>query len=387
MRRALLIALVVLTAPAAASAVTPGAAAGHTPKLDAARAQVVRLDGERAKVHTERATLERRLDALAAEIARLKAHRDASAPLFTDPALDKRLKASQALSTRIDALGRTERGLENELRTAARRLLAAYDAALAGARKAAEAAHGDAAKKAALERLSTLDRQRREVAAGLARLSPDQAPADPTLPTTRTKSDDPEDLRAQADLLRDTRDRLARRLTDLRQRAHDLERQRDLENEMHGFMSETRLFDEGDRTATRVSTSGDRTQNAGAKTSTPTTGGADSFGGGQTGGTAPGPGTGGGGATNNPGPTNPASGGLSPSAADSPSGDTYFRFDREPTRAEASGTLDDTGAPDDAASLDQIEARMKRLEALIHRLDARARHLDTRAHNLDRQAR
>ncbi len=239
----IVLAAVVLAAPAARAEGAPDLAAG--------RARAARLAGERTRVEGERARLQARLDTLAAEIARLKAHHDAAAPLFTDPELDRRLKAAQALSAKVDALTSQAAGLSARLRAADQALLAAYDAALDRARAGlAHAGRDD--RDAAQATVARLEAGRRAAAADLARLAP---PDDATrVPAVNPASDDPQALEAQADLLRDTRDRLARRLAGLEDRARRLKRQRDLAGQMNGFLSETRLFDEQDRTASRMTT-------------------------------------------------------------------------------------------------------------------------------------
>ena len=359
----------------------PAARAEGTPDLTAGRAAAARLVGERAQVEGERARLQARLDTLAREIAHLKARHDAGAPLFTDPGLDRRLKTAQALSARVDALTRRETGLTARLRAADTALLAAYDAALARARDALAHAAGED-RGAAQATVARLEAGRRAAAAALGRL----APADDatSVPAVNPATDDPQALEAQADLLRDSRDRLARRLGALKDRAARLERQQDLAGQMNGFLSETRLFDEQDRTASRMTTDtvgGIHATPGGASAGTTggaSAGGAQGSAGGGTAGPAPGSGTGsgtGGGGMNGPtGPTTPSTG--TGGGTDTP------QPVRQLTRADASATSDTLGRLGDDASLDDVQAQEKRLEALIHRLDGKARALDRKARSL-----
>lgn len=370
-----------LLALALAAALSVGPARAAAPDgLEARRAEVVRLDGRRAELATRRRALEADLDRLAAEIADLKARRADGAPLFGDPELDRRLKASKDLSDRLDALAREEERVGGALEAAARALLGAYDARVTEARRRLESAEGDAGRRAALEDLGRLEAARREVQAGLDRLAPQTAHrAIPAAPAT----DDPEELWAQADRLRDSRDRLARRLAELERRVGEARDQQALEREMQGFLSETRLFDETDRASSRVAVTqvgGDGAADAPAE-SPPQSGASDGY-------ADPNrdaPSGGAGPATPGAGEPTDAVGAVPPTAESGGStGDVLFRLERTPSRAEASAAIDALLRADDDASLEVLEDRVEEIRGLIDRLDRRADEIERRADALER---
>jgi hypothetical protein len=401
---ALVAGLIAAGAPSAARAV-PGMPAGLSAIADAAvlageRAAVARLDARRAEVADERAGLEGALDDLSARIVELKSRRR----LFGDAELTRALQASRDLSARIDRLAREEERLTAELSNAARRLAEGYDRLVAETRRqmaslpTGEGEEG-AARRAHLERLAALEAERAAVQDGIARLERGGLDAEEILPgvalSRRVARDDPEELRAQADIIRDTRDRLERRLEEVDRKAKRIREQRALEREMDGFLAETRLFDEGDRAAVRfgsgerpvagrgvdVALGGGDAEAAAAPADESFDGdGADpSFDVGLED-SAPGE-----------APPPDDSGGTSPEAGrqtfdgTATGGETLFELDRITTRAEASAALDALLSYDGGGSLEDLEAYREEIERLIRRLERRADGLERRADTLDRR--
>ncbi len=345
--------------------------------LPRARERVERLDRERAQTARERARLEAELDRLAEWIARRKA--SGTSGLFGDPELDRLLKRSRALSSQIDRMRREEHRLESALLAAARTLEAAYAAALTEAKETFDRSSDPDERARIARRIAALEAQRRQVVAGLARLKPRRDSQIAAADHAPTATDDPEALRAQADRLRDTRDKIARRLEAVRRRIAEARMQRELEEEMDGFLSEMRLVDEGDRAAARlggeaVAAAGQETAGAAENAGLPARD-SDGVAAPVAGASEPG---------------SPAFDGNPPATTDNTrtapgtgESETFFHLDRLASRPEAEPGVAALPPLGEEESLESLEAQETQLEALIRRLEQRARTLEAQAEAIE----
>ncbi len=348
--------------------------------ISAKHAEITRLDAHLAGLASEREELEEELDDLSATIVELKTRRVPR--ILGEARLTRKLQRSRELSGAIDDLARTEAEAKAELVAVARRLLHAYEEEMAAVRKAAEQAPhepGTASGRAAIERLVVLEAERRAVLEGLSRL--EEGGGDGALPRgylepSETEEDDPQELRARADTLRDTRDRLFRRLEEVEQRARSIESQRELERELDGFLSESRFFGEGDRAAARLvdQESTERPVAGGLRgdeslagfTGRPDTEPERAFGDSD---------------SEPPAESDYYDGDVSEpeNTGDGP----YFSSDRITTRAEADAALDAFLSSEPAGSLDDMLAYLEEMRRLIERLERRAEALEREADLLD----
>ncbi|MFW5878225.1 MAG: hypothetical protein ACOCVR_00265 [Myxococcota bacterium] len=395
---ALLAAMVVGAAPNAALA---GEAAASTraeltwkaaeSRVIAAREALDAAEVRRERVRGERESLEAELDLLAGEIVELKSR--PSRGVRAEAELNRRLQSSQQLSARIDELAREDEDLTAGLVSAAERLLDAYEAESQALRadleRLAEDESAQNTARAALERLVAIGAEKLQVTQLISSLRrEDWSPGVYAGLRGGGSSDDPEELRARADILRDTKDRLVRRLGELERKAETARRQRALEREMEGFLAESRLFDEGDRASARLVTSEDDDAPAAGGSLLP--GGDEELASGDPQDTyddgAP---------TNEGGwdaPSEPAPGDsdrsspeLGDGSIEAPSGEAPLaaRLDRVATRAESSAALDALLSHDGGGSPEEIEAYQEEIERLIRRLDRRADRLERRAAALE----
>lgn len=312
-----------------------------------ARTQVRELRERQQALRAELNTLATRIEALKAE---------QKGRLVAGPELDTALRRSQELSGQLTGLAQSLSGAEAE---AERRNLALYTALseeLARGRSAWDSTKERDARAALVARMRGLRSERDAVRAALppSRV-PGLGPAE--------ASDDPEDLLEQADVLRDSEDKVRQRLQALKARITEVREERDLDRRMNDFLGEESMFDDQDRRL-RLRTSGDRglqvapTQRGGGGRLPWVTAGdsnqeAPNY-------SDPSPGVGG----------NPSAGGPTPS---------YTASDRrpqvDPVRAQAlaAGTSEDLGL---------MEQEAARLESLAHELDGRADTLERRAKTL-----
>lgn len=256
----LLPALVALATGALLTVSTPALAG----PVDDAGAALRDAESRLAAVAKDRAFLQSELDRLAARIERRKAE---GRKLLGDAELTTQLEDSQRLAERVAARSRDEDGATVARRAAAEALLTAFDREIATARGAAVGQRGT--DKAALLRLQEL-KVRREVARRelLQKLGgPAAAPAS----FAAAPSDDPDELRERADLLRDGHDRVARKITELDRRITEVREEAEVEREMRDFLGESELFDESDRVV-RVTRPAGSPQNLGIRAPGPVRG-------------------------------------------------------------------------------------------------------------------
>jgi hypothetical protein len=218
--------------------VPAGAVAGP---VDDARADLVRADETVERLAGRRAELAAELEAVAGAIEARKAR---ARGVLGDEALAELLRRSQSLAERITGLDREQTAAAERRTAAALAVLAAHDVDVAAARQALVAASAER-RAAALESLRRrqADREtaRREL---LARLGgPERAPASIAVAPT----DDPDELREQADLFRDDRDRVRKELAAVEQRLAERAEQARLERELGDFLGDRELLGDEDR--------------------------------------------------------------------------------------------------------------------------------------------
>ncbi|RKH54952.1 TetR family transcriptional regulator [Corallococcus aberystwythensis] len=329
------------------------APAGATSGLEQARAKAQAARTEARTLRTRQQGLRDELNGLAARIESLKAQRQGK--LTPGGELESALRRSQELSGELTGLAQSASGADGEVERAHLALHGALSGELTRLRAAWDATTDRAERARLVEQMRSVRVEREAVRAAL---PASQVPA----LDGAARGDDPEDLLAQADALRDTQDKVRQRLTALKARITEVREERDLDRRMNDFLGEESMFDDQDRRL-RMRTAGDRglqvapTQRGGGGTpgltagdmaETPTY--SDPVPGTETG--------------------TPTAGGLTPSVTASDR-----RPQVDPVRAQALAA----GGLEDLSSLEQEAAR---LESLARELDGRAGTLERRAKTL-----
>ncbi|RYZ33715.1 MAG: TetR family transcriptional regulator [Myxococcaceae bacterium] len=346
LRALALLACLLLAAPA-------GAASG----LEQARAKAQAARSGVRTLRTQQQGLRDELNGLAARIETLKSQRQGK--LTTGGELESALRRSQELSGELTGLAQSVSGAEGEVERAHLALHGALSQELTRLRSAWDATTDRPERARLLEQMRTVREEREAVRAAL---PASQVPA----LDGATRGDDPEDLLAQADALRDSQDKVRQRLQALKARITEVREERDLDRRMNDFLGEESMFDDQDRRL-RLRSTGDQglqvapTQRTGPRAPTfvsddmanepPMAGGGESSGGDAVTGTP------GGGA---------------------PTGSTTASDRRpqvDPVRAQALAA----GGLEDLKSLEQEAAK---LESLARELDGRAGALERRAKTL-----
>jgi uncharacterized coiled-coil DUF342 family protein len=314
------------------------------------------------------------LNTLAGRIEQLKAEQKGR--LVAGPELETALRQSQELSGQLSGLAQSLSGAETE---AERRNLALHSALseeLARVRAAWDAAPDREARSRLIARMRDLRTERDALRSAL---PASQVPA----LDRREASDDPEDLLEQADVLRDSEDKVRQRLQALRGRITELREERELDRRMSDFLGEESMFDEQDRhMRLRFNTS---TKSISVETSQRSRGGLfpgmsqDNFSGGAQGDAAPPAPTqsppGGG----EPLPGTPSPGGGGVEMGDHSQSPVYRASDNRPQVGTVRAQVLASGNPEDLRGL---EAEAARLESLALELDSRADSLEHRAREL-----
>lgn len=245
MRAALLLLLLLLLAPLARGA----------DALAEGRLRVQQNQESASALRQQQLELSRRIGELSQEIATLKGAKGRASAARLDAAL----KENQALSTTLGDVTRSLTGTERTLTEARTSLLTELGNALVQLRGRHDRTQGRSERARLLEEMRSL---RNESARIRTQLPPALMP---TLPAEIVRGDDPEDLLAQADVLRDNQDRLTKRLAELRIRLKQARAEADLARRVDDFMGEASLFDEQDRRHPQSRTP--QFMNAGAPTS------------------------------------------------------------------------------------------------------------------------
>ncbi|NOK22685.1 TetR family transcriptional regulator [Corallococcus carmarthensis] len=330
------------------------APAGAMSGLEQARAKAQAARTEVRTLRTRQQGLRDELNGLAARIEALKAQRQGK--LTPGNELESALRRSQELSGELTGLAQSVSGADGEVERAHLALHGALSQELTRLRAAWDATTDRAERARLVEQMRSVRGERDAVRAAL---PASQVPA----LEGAARGDDPEDLLAQADALRDSQDKVRQRLQALKARITEVREERDLDRRMNDFLGEESMFDDQDRRL-RLRTSGDQglqvapTQRGGGSrlpvVTTDDMAETPNY-------SDPGPGVGG----------NPTAGGPSPP--------TVTASDRrpqvDPVRAQALAA----GGPEDLSSLEQEAAR---LESLARDLDGRAGALEHRAKTL-----
>jgi hypothetical protein len=224
-----------------------GISARAADALEAARAQVATAQAEADLLQAAQQAPREELAALGRRIERLKA---APGRLLPGGELDASLKRSQELSLALTELARrlTERTAAAEAARLA--LLDGLGRALTEEREAFERQPAREVRVAGIARMRALRAEREAVRTRLpgARL--------PAVGALRA-SDDPEELLAQAEQLRDGQERAQRELQVVVVRLAERRQEAELDRRVQRFLGEESMFDDRDRRL-RVQRGGDR---------------------------------------------------------------------------------------------------------------------------------
>ncbi|MBN8469588.1 TetR family transcriptional regulator [Corallococcus exiguus] len=331
------------------------APAGAASGLDQARAKAQSARTEARTLRTRQQGLRDELNGVAARIEALKAQRQGK--LTAGGELESALRRSQELSGELTGLAQSVSGADGEVERAHLALHGALSQELTRLRAAWDATTDRTERARLVEQMRSVRGEREAVRAAL---PASQVPA----LDGAARGDDPEDLLAQADALRDSQDKVRQRLQALKARITEVREERDLDRRMNDFLGEESMFDDQDRRL-RLRSMG----NQGLQVAPTQRGGrlpvvlpTDSM---ETPDYASDPNQG-----PNVGGGNPTVGGPSLSATASDR-----RPQVDPVRAQSLAA----GGPEDLSSLEQEAAR---LESLASELDGRAGALEKRAKTL-----
>lgn len=321
-----------------------------------AREQVSRVRAEQLGKRNELSTLSARIEQLKAE---------SKGRLLPGGELDSALKASQALSGSLTDLARELSTRESELEAANLKLLDGLSGELTRLR-------------------ADFDRQtRRDVRRGLIesmrRVRAERDALRSTLPAAKVPtmaavkpSDDPEELLEQADLMRDTEEKLAKELKALDTRIAERREEVELDRRMQRFMGEESMFDDQDR---RLRLQRTESANALAATTTPSRGGAES----ETGADEMSPGAFGSPEGSNSRGPNEAGGSSSPTWGGYDTGGVSVRSGSDARPVIGDETTRLTGGDGD---LDELEVQRLRIQGLMQQAHDKAGELEARAAEL-----
>ena len=357
----------------------PGAPVWAASGLDTPRTQAQQARARVRELREQQQVLRAELNTLAGRIEQLKGEQKGR--LVAGPELETALRQSQELSGQLSGLAQSLAGAETE---AERRNLALHTALsdeLARVRAAWDATQDREARSKLIARMRDLRTERDALRSAL------PASQVPGL-DRRESSDDPEDLLEQADVLRDSEDKVRQRLLALRGRITEVREERELDRRMSDFLGEESMFDEQDR---RLRLNVDSTTKSISVSATPRTGGSpalasrgeDSAGGAGSGvvsaPTAPG-----GGASdpvNPPPPSTPSDPGdnVGQPYSNGHAPTSYQVTDRRPQVGTVRAQVLASDFPEDVRGLEQEAAR---LESLARELDSRADSLERRAREL-----
>lgn len=214
----------------------PGQAASG---LEAVRGKAQSARAETRSLRGQQQALRDELNGLAARIETLKARRQGR--LMTGTELEDALRRSQELSGQLTGLAQAVVAAEGEAERAHLTLHAALSDELTRLLAAWEGTTDRSQREKLLEAVRSVRAEREAIRAAL------PASQVPSLDKATAGGDDPEDLLAQADTLRDTRDKVRERLKALRGRITEVREERDLERRMNDFLGEESMFDDQDR--------------------------------------------------------------------------------------------------------------------------------------------
>lgn len=214
----------------------PGQAASG---LEAVRGRAQSARAETRSLRGQQQALRDELNGLAARIETLKAQRQGR--LMAGTELEDALRRSQELSGQLTGLAQAVVAAEGEAERAHLALHTALSDELTRLLAAWEGTADRGQREKLLEAVRSVRAEREAIRAAL------PASQVPSLNKATAGGDDPEDLLAQADTLRDTRDKVRERLKALRGRITEVREERDLDRRMNDFLGEESMFDDQDR--------------------------------------------------------------------------------------------------------------------------------------------
>jgi prefoldin subunit 5 len=229
--------MILRTACLALSLLVAAPAFGAT-SLDALRANARSVRDQLSQLRAEQLEKRSELSALSSRIEALKSQ--SKGRLLPGGELDAALKASQELSGALTELARQVSLRETELEAATLALLDALSGELNRLRTDFDRQTDRGVRKGLIEQMRKLRAERDALRASLptAKL--------PALDTVKP-SDDPEELLEQADLLRDSEEKLQKELKALEARIAERREEAELDRRVQRFMGEESMFDDQDR--------------------------------------------------------------------------------------------------------------------------------------------
>ncbi len=232
-------------------------------RISTLQKQVERLRDEHQQAIAQRDQLASRVERVASEIRRRKA-KEPGAKLLPDLTLEELLQRSQELSRRlgeqnrqVDSLARAQADQLGQLNLLYGQWIDQLGEQIKQSREPRSQELLDLLARARLGR----EQIRKQIE--------QPSPSAPPLPTeSMARSEDPEELREQADAVRDEQDKLRRRLRKIESQIAEVEAEKRLERNLRDFVQEQSLFGEDMRTLRfRRSTSDGTSSDAAAPTS------------------------------------------------------------------------------------------------------------------------
>ncbi|NNB91552.1 TetR family transcriptional regulator [Corallococcus exiguus] len=214
------------------------APAGAASGLEQARAKAQSARTEARTLRTRQQGLRDELNGVAARIEALKAQRQGK--LTAGGELESALRRSQELSGELTGLAQSVSGADGEVERAHLALHGALSQELTRLRASWDATTDRTERARLVEQMRSVRGEREAVRAAL---PASQVPA----LDGAARGDDPEDLLAQADALRDSQDKVRQRLQALKARITEVREERDLDRRMNDFLGEESMFDDQDR--------------------------------------------------------------------------------------------------------------------------------------------
>ncbi|MBX7100955.1 MAG: TetR family transcriptional regulator [Myxococcaceae bacterium] len=207
-------------------------------QLEAARSSAKAAREQTVGLRAEQQVKRTQLSQLSASIETLKAQ--SKGKLLPGGELDSALKQSQALSDALTQMARTLSTREGELEAANLALVEALTQELSSLRADFDRQTEREARLRIVQQMKALRAEREQVRAAL------PAASLPSLPSL-SDSEDPADLLAQLDLVKDQDDKVQRELKALDKRIADLKRERELDRRSRDFQFEESALDDADR--------------------------------------------------------------------------------------------------------------------------------------------
>jgi hypothetical protein len=328
--------------------------------LEASRASAQKAREAVVELRKQQTSWRQELSEVSTRIQTLKAGQKGN--LLTGPELDGALRRSQELSGLLTQAAQQMAQVQAEQERQFLALLQVISSELERTTRQWERSKDRDERGRLLEQMKAL-RQEREQARTM-------IPASRLPPLSReVASDDPTELREQADALRDSEDKVRQQMKTLKARVHELREERELDRRMGEFLGDEARFDEHDR---RLRLSHERILEVRTGTQPPLSG--DS-------GASPQP------PMSEGAPTGDfqAGGGSQPGGNDARSSSMSLTQIARGTdsRPQLGGLEAELHAGGEGNDLESMEAQLKRLEKLARELNQKANQLENRAKKAD----